>query len=208
MQAEAVIDGAKALGDGNAMAKPLNRALLWLLLAIPAGWIILRWILTPDTYGYGHAIGDSGDWAAWLLLVTLAVTPLRLIARRNKAAQFLAKRRRDLGVASFLYSAMHTVVYLWNKSDLQRVLSEAGEWQYLTGWLAFVLFLPLAITSNDASMRRLKRGWKRLHRLVYPAAVLTFLHWALTAFDPMTAYIHIGILAAIWIARVALTTRR
>jgi sulfoxide reductase heme-binding subunit YedZ len=50
----------------------------------------------------------------------------------------------------------------------------------------------------------MKGGWKRLHMLVHPAAVLVFVHWALTAFDPITAYIHIGILAAIEIARFAL----
>ena len=57
--------------------------MLWLVLALPALWIGLRWSITPDQYGYGHAIGDSGDWAAWLLMATLAVTPLRLAFRRS-----------------------------------------------------------------------------------------------------------------------------
>ncbi|MGB3167080.1 MAG: ferric reductase-like transmembrane domain-containing protein [Alteraurantiacibacter sp.] len=183
------------------------RWLLWLVLAVPGAWSLSRWALMTETYGYGHAIGDSGDWAAWLLLVTLAVTPLRLAFRKARWAQWLARHRRDLGVASFAYALGHTSIYLWNKADIARVLAEAADMQYLTGWLALALFIPLAITSNDASMRRLKRGWKRLHRLVYPAAVLTFVHWALTAFDPMTAYLHIGILAAIWIARALLTRR-
>ena len=185
----------------------LSRSSLWLVLALPGIGMIAGLVLTPDSYGYGHVIGDSGDWAAWLLLVTLAITPLRLAFRRLGVAQWLARHRRDFGVASFGYAAMHTAIYLWNKAELERVLGEAAELQYLAGWLAFALFLPLAMTSNDASMRRLKRGWKRLHRLVYPAAVLTFLHWALTAFDPMTAYLHIGILAAIWIARIVLGRR-
>lgn len=188
--------------------KTFVRLALWLVLALPGLWIVGKWMLTPDSYGYGHAIGDSGDWAAWLLLVTLAVTPMRLAFRKARWAQWLARHRRDLGVASFAYALGHTVIYLWDKAEAARVVEQAAEFQYLTGWLAFALFLPLAITSNDASMRRLKRGWKRLHRLVYPAAVLTFVHWALTAYDPMTAYIHIGILAAIWIARMALTRRR
>ena len=87
---------------------------------------------------------------------------------------------------------------------LAPVLEEAGNADMFTGWLAFALFAPLAITSNDASMRALKRGWKRLHRLVYPAAILVFAHWALAAFDPTTAWIHTGILAAIEIVRIAL----
>ena len=184
-----------------------SRPLLWFVLALPGLWMAWRWLVTPNAYGYGHAIGDSGDWAAWLLLVTLAVTPVRLAFRRNPMTQFLVRRRRDLGLASFAYALAHLLVYLWQKQQLARIVSEAGEWQYLTGWLAFALFVPLALTSNDASMRLLKRGWKRLHRLVYPAAVLTFVHWALTAFDPMTAYIHLGILGAIWIVRMALERR-
>jgi len=70
--------------------------------------------------------------------------------------------------------------------------------------MPLALFVPLAMTSNDVSVRLMKRGWKRLHRLVYPAAVLTFLHWVWSAFDPTTAWIHVGILAAIEIVRIAL----
>ncbi len=184
-----------------------TRPLLWLVLALPGLGMAWAWLFTPDAYGYGHAIGDSGDWAAWLLLLTLAVTPLRLLFRGHVWTTWLLRRRRDIGVASFAYAAGHTALYLWNKAEVARIVAEMVQPQYLTGWLALALFIPLAITSNDVSVRRLKRSWKRLHRLVYPAAVLTFLHWALTAFDPMTAYIHIGILAAIEILRLWLQRR-
>lgn len=184
-----------------------SRPFLWLVLALPGAWILYRWAATPAVYGYGHAIGDSGDWAAWLLMLTLAVTPIRLLFRKRRTAIWLMRRRRDLGVASFAYAAGHTVIYLVNKPDAARVLAEAGSPELLTGWLALALFLPLAATSNDIAVRALKRGWKRLHRLVYPAAVLTFVHWALTAFDPTTAYLHIGALAAIESLRVWLQNR-
>lgn len=190
------------------MSVSAPRLLLWFVLAVPGIWSLASWLLTPDEYGYGHAIGDSGDWAAWLLLLTLAVTPIRLAVPRVALSKWLVKRRRDLGLASFAYGLGHTLIYLWDKAALEKILSDFVQLQYLTGWLALVLFVPLAITSNDSSMRRLKRSWKRLHRLVYPAAVFTFVHWALTAFDPMTAYLHIGILAAIEIVRVALQLRR
>lgn len=185
-----------------------SRPFLWLILTLPAAWMAWQWTETPDAYGYGHAIGDSGDWAAWLLMVTLAATPLRLMFRKMAWTTWLLRRRRDLGVASFAYVAMHTVIYVWNKAALGPVLEEAGRLELLTGWLALALFIPLAITSNDKSVRALKRAWKRLHRLVYPAAVLMFVHWALTSFDPTTAYIHIGIMAAIEIVRVALQKRQ
>ncbi len=184
-----------------------SRPLLWLVLALPGVWILGRWAFTPAVYGYGHAIVDSGDWAAWLLMVTLAVTPIRLLFRQHGWAQWLMRRRRDLGVGSFAYAAGHTLIYLVNKAAFAPVLAEATSADMLAGWLAFMLFVPLAITSNDVSMRALKRTWKRLHRLVYPAAILMFVHWALTAFDPTTAYIHIGILAMIEIVRVWLQRR-
>lgn len=184
------------------------RPFLWLLLALPGIWILWRWTVAPQSYGYGHAIGDSGDWAAWLLILTLAVTPLRLLFRKQGWTFFLMRRRRDLGVASFAYAAAHTVIYLWHKAAVAPVLEEAGRADMLTGWLALALFIPLAITSNDIAVRALKRSWKRLHRLVYPAAVLMFLHWVLASFDPTTAYIHIGIMAVIEIVRIGLQLRQ
>ncbi|AKM10714.1 sulfite oxidase heme-binding subunit YedZ [Croceicoccus naphthovorans] len=185
-----------------------SRPLLWLILALPGIWMLSRWAFTPDEYGYGHFIGDSGDWAAWLLLVTLAVTPLRLLFRRWRWTAWLMRRRRDLGVASFAYAAGHTAAYLIRKGSPEFVLAELSTPYILLGWLALLLFVPLAVTSNDVSVRLLRRSWKRLHRLVYPAAVLTFAHWALSAFDPTTAYIHIGILVAIEGLRIGLQRRQ
>ncbi len=185
-----------------------SRPLLWLVLAIPGLWILYRWMSVPDKYGYGHAIGDSGDWAAWLLMLTLAVTPIRLMFRRRSFSTWLMRRRRDIGVASFAYAAGHTVIYIVNKAGIAAVLAEVNSPDMLAGWLAFALFVPLAATSNDMATRALKRTWKRLHRLVYPAAILTFLHWVLAAFDPATAYIHIAIITAIELVRVWLQWRQ
>ncbi len=185
-----------------------SRPLLWLILSLPGLWIAWRWTMTPDLYGYGHAIGDTGDWAAWLLMATLAVTPLRLIFRKQGWAIWLMRRRRDIGVASFAYALGHTLAYLVRKGSPEFVFAEFSSPYILAGWIAFALFLPLAITSNDISVRRLKRSWKRLHRLVYPAAILTFLHWVWSAFDPTTAWIHVGILAVVEIVRIALQQRQ
>ena len=154
-----------------------SRPLLWLLLALPGAWILGHSALTPQTYGYGHAIADSGDWAAWLLLATLAVTPVRLLFRARKWTNWLLRRRRDLGVASFAYAAGHTVIYLYDRATLEAVIADLDMEELIVGWLALALFIPLAVTSNDKSVRALKRAWKSLHRLVYPAAVLTFVHW-------------------------------
>lgn len=185
-----------------------SRLLLWLALATPGLWIGGRWWATPDSYGFGHAIKDSGDWAAWLLMAALAVTPIRLMMGTRPLTRWLLLRRRDLGVASFMYAVGHTAIYLVDKASLATVVEQAGGGDLLTGWLALALFVPLAATSNDIAVRALKRAWKRLHRLVYPAAALAFAHWALTAFDPATAYIHIAILTAIEAARIALQRRQ
>lgn len=184
------------------------RILVWLLLALPGGWIAYQWAVTPDRYGYGHAIGDSGDWAAWLLIAALAVTPVRLIFARSRWTSRLMRYRRDLGVASFAYAAGHTAIYLWDKASLSLVVEEAALPGMLFGWLALVLFAPLAATSNDIAMRAMKRAWKRLHRLVYPAAILTFLHWALTAFDSTTALLYAAGLAALETVRILLQRRQ
>lgn len=189
-------------------AIPVSRPLLWLALALPGLWTAYRWAATPEVYGYGHAIGDSGDWAAWLLLLTLSVTPLRLLFRRRSWSTWLMRHRRDFGLASFAYAAAHAIVYLADKASLDAILSDFRAPDIAVGWLALALFVPLAATSNDMAIRALKRSWKRLHRLVYPAAILTFLHWALASFDPTTAYLHIALLAVILLVRVGLQLRQ
>jgi sulfoxide reductase heme-binding subunit YedZ len=187
---------------------PASRSLLWLVLALPGLWILYRWTATPTAYGYGHAIGDSGDWAAWLLMLTLAITPVRLLFRRRRWSTWLMRRRRDCGLASFAYAVGHTGIYLADKASLNTIVSELSSADLLVGWLALALFAPLAATSNDMAIRALGRSWKRLHRLVYPAAILTFLHWVLASFDPTTAYFHIVILGAIELVRTRLETRQ
>lgn len=118
------------------------------------------------------------------------------------------RRRRDFGLASFAYAAGHTLIYLAEKASLDAILVDLDLPDILVGWLALALFVPLAATSNNIAVRALGRSWKRLHRLVYPAAILTFLHWVLASFDPATAYLHIAILAAIEFVRIGLQVRQ
>lgn len=187
-------------------ALSFGRLLLWLALAAPAVWIV--WRYATDAVAYGQVIHFTGDLSVQLLIVTLAATPLRLAFPRGPLPALLVRWRRNLGVASFAYALLHLVVYLLRKADPALVLREGAEWGLLTGWLAFGLYLPLAITSNDAAVRALGRAWKPLHRLVYAAAVLALAHWLLTAFDLTLGLIHAGVLAALEAARVLLTLRR
>jgi sulfoxide reductase heme-binding subunit YedZ len=183
-----------------------SHPLLWALLSVPAAlWL---WRYGANAMSYGEFIHASGDLSAQLLIATLAVTPLRLFFPRAAWTQWLAARRRDVGVATFGYAALHTIIYLVRKADAALILKEGIELSLLAGWIALFIFAALALTSNDASVRLLKRAWKRLHALVHIGAILTFAHWVLTAFDPVIGYIHAGVLAAIEAARFIQRARR
>jgi sulfoxide reductase heme-binding subunit YedZ len=170
-----------------------SRYLLWLLLTLP-GVVVLNRYVIGQTF-YGEIVHFTGVLATRLLIVTMAATPLRLMFPKARWTVWLMQRRRYLGVATFGYAALHTAVYLARKGP--DALAEAVEPGLLTGWLAFAVFTPLAITSNDWFVRRLRRAWKRLHRFVYAAAALTFAHWLLVAFDIVPGLVHLAVLVAL-----------
>ena len=190
------------------MARSLSagRLLLWLALAAPGVWIL--WQYATEAISYGQVIHYTGDFSVQLLIVTLAATPLRLAFPRGALPRALMAWRRNIGVACFAYALIHLGVYLIRKAELARIISEGQEIGLLTGWIAMILLLPLALTSNDASVRAMGRAWKALHRLVYPAAALALAHWLLTAFDMTVGLIHAGVLVAVETARLLLTRRR
>jgi sulfoxide reductase heme-binding subunit YedZ len=146
---------------------------------------------------YGEFIHATGEFSARLLIVTMAATPLRLMWPTRRWTAWLVKRRRYFGVAAFAYAMPHLIAYLVKLGTLDKVLQEAPEPGMWTGWLALLLFMPLAMTSNNASVRALGRRWKTLHRLVYLAALLTFAHWLLVAFDPVPGLAHAGVLVCL-----------
>jgi sulfoxide reductase heme-binding subunit YedZ len=175
-----------------------SRYLLWLLLTLPGATALVRYAV-GQTF-YGEIVHFTGVFATRLLIVTMAVTPLRLIFGSARWTAWLVERRRYLGVATFGYAALHTAVYLARKGP--DALAEAMEPGLLTGWLAFAVFVPLAITSNDSLVRKLGRAWKRLHRVVYLAAALTFAHWLWVAFDIVPGLVHLAVLGALESYRV------
>ena len=117
-----------------------------------------------------------GKWGLRLLLVTLAITPLRV----TFAAPLLLGLRRMLGLFAFTYVTIHFLVWLtldrW--LDFAAVLEDIAKRPFITvGMTALLLLIPLAITSTRGWMRRLGRRWQRLHRLIYPAAILGCVHY-------------------------------
>jgi sulfoxide reductase heme-binding subunit YedZ len=107
----------------------------------------------------------------------MMITPLRMIFPKAGWLNWLMRRRRALGGAAFLYAVLHLVLYVMEKGALAPMLAEFMELGIWTGWLAFAIFVPLGLTSNNISQRWLLTKWKTLQRFVYPAAVLTLAHW-------------------------------
>lgn len=119
---------------------------------------------------------ELGLWSLWLLIAGLAVTPLRRRVGLN-----LLKFRRAIGVITFFYLLAHLLTWLVLDVQFQNVWADIIKRWYITvGMAAFVLMLPLALTSNNWSLRWLGPGtWRKLHTLVYPIAILGALHFLL-----------------------------
>ncbi|MCR9115169.1 MAG: protein-methionine-sulfoxide reductase heme-binding subunit MsrQ [Rhodobacteraceae bacterium] len=140
-----------------------------------AGWLL--WLGISDRLGaepvkaLEHALGEA---ALYLLVAGLAITPLRRLVGIN-----LLKFRRAIGLACFFFVVMHLLT--WAVLDVQRldrVWADIVKRPYITvGIAALLLMIPLAVTSNNWSMRRLGPAWRKLHLLVYPAAVLGAVHY-------------------------------
>lgn len=154
------------------------KTVLFILCLLPGAHYALG--LWRDTLGANPVEAFTrglGDWALRLLLVTLAVTPLR----RLTGWAWLLKLRRMLGLFVFFYACLHLVAYLW--FDQSFAWAEIGrdilKRPFITvGVLTFLLLVPLAATSSNAMIRRLGgRRWQSLHRLIYPLAMLAVLHY-------------------------------
>ena len=159
----------------------------WLLLAIPA---IAMFIALANGAEPGRLIHGTGEFAARFMIVAMLLSPLKLIFNNVHWVAWLLRRRRAIGVAAFLYALAHTVLYLVDMGTLQAILDELGLLGIWTGWAAIIIFIPLAITSNNTMVRVLKSGWKKLQRLVYVAAVLTLTHWITVHNNTGPAIVH------------------
>ncbi len=161
------------------MPSRLLQATLHLACAMPA--LILLWRTWQGTLGAEPVetlLHTTGDWALRLLLLTLVVSPLR----RWSGWSGVMRWRRPLGLWAFAYASAHALIYIgldqfFDWGELWRDLVKRP---YITlGMLTWLLLLPLALTSTRAAQRRLGRAWGRLHRLIYPAALLAPIHFLL-----------------------------
>lgn len=180
------------------MKRLLDSHLLFrLVLAVPAA--LMLWEFFFGIHSWGLLLDQSGEWAMRMLILTLAISPLRLILKQLHSGPYwpawLLKRRRELGLATFLYAALHLGAYLLRQSNLHVVLFDMQYIEYTLGWIAFVTLLALALTSNDASVHKLGTWWKPLQRIVYVSAIATLLHWYLIRLDHSTLWLHLVPLA-------------
>ncbi len=160
------------------LANKWTKALVFLLCLGPVaavGWRALHGDLTANPIEFiTHA---TGDWTLRFLCITLAITPLRKLLRLPELIRF----RRMFGLFAFFYACLHFTTYIWLDKffDLSEMWKDVVKRRFITvGFLAFVLLIPLAITSTTGWIRRLGgRRWQMLHRAIYISAVAGVIHY-------------------------------
>lgn len=160
--------------------KLLNNPLsTWVVLFWPAPAMLMNFV--HDNGYYAEIMYESGLLATQLLLLALAITPLMRLSRNwppiQSILRWLQKRRRYIGVASFGYASLHTLFYIRELGSAELIWLELEEISLATGWLAIIVMAALAVTSNNWSVRKLGKGWKKLQMGAYFAVALTALHW-------------------------------
>lgn len=156
-----------------------SRKALAIVLSLFALPFIIELFNQPWTHRqYNHFLRDTGEWSARLLIITLVISPLRLLFKKNQFLSWMNRQKRVFGIFTFVYSSIHLAGYFVENSSARAVFSDLSEPTILFGWIAFLIFIPLACTSNNASIRLMKgKSWKNMQRAVYIAAVLILLHW-------------------------------
>ena len=155
----------------------LIKVAIWLLALIPLARLI--WLGFNDDLGANpveFVERSLGLWALIILLITLSLTPIRLITGQAWPIQL----RRLIGLFMFFYACLHVTTYVWLDfgfvwADI--VKDVAKHPRILVGFFAFMLAIPLAATSNSYMIKRLKTNWKKLHQAVYLSAILAVVHF-------------------------------
>lgn len=176
----------------------------WVLALSPLGWLV--WLTFTRQLGADAVdtlLHRMGDFTLIILLTALAITPLRRLTGWN----VLIRIRRLVGLFGFFYLTLHFLIYL--------VLDQTLDWEFIledltkrpyavVGFAAWLLLIPLALTSTRGWVRRLGKRWRKLHKLVYVAVALGLLHfyWQVKAdtFWPLVA-------AAVYVVLLTLRVR-
>lgn len=183
----------------NALLSRLSPYLLWTILALPGLGMVAQSLTADSVEAIEALLHPSGEFAARFMIIAMLATPLMVIFRTAAFPRWLKRNRRYFGVAAFGYAALHTLFYVIDAASIDRVVTELPRLYIWTGWVAFAIFVPLAVTSADWAVRAMGPAWKSLQRWTYAAAVLTLLHWAaLHDWGGVApALVHFGPLAAL-----------
>jgi methionine sulfoxide reductase heme-binding subunit len=194
------------LARAESPLRRLIRPALWLLVLVPAIVLVAQLLLNQlgaePIESLEHA---SGEWALRLLAASLAVTPLM----RLTGWGWLVAQRRFLGLAAFFWAMGHLSVYIVLDQffDWPEIVKDVLKHLYITvGMLAFVLMIPLALTSTKSSIRRLGgQRWNQLHRLVYVTAVAGCVHylWAVKK-DIAEPLLYAAVFVVLFVLRLVL----
>ena len=156
----------------------LLKVLIWVLCLCPAS--LLAWKATHDELGanpLSEVTLSTGHWTLYLLLTTLAISPLRKIT----GIQWLIRFRRPVGLFAFFYGCLHLMTYLWFDKffNVHEIVKDIYKRPFITaGMTAWTFMLPLALTSTAASIRWLGgKRWQTLHRLIYGSAIAGVVHF-------------------------------
>jgi methionine sulfoxide reductase heme-binding subunit len=159
------------------MMRRIIKPLLFVAALIPAAWLVYGTFTNNLGANPAETIQlTTGDWALQFLLITLAVTPLRRLTGWNVVIQY----RRMLGLFAFFYACLHFTSYLVLDKyfDWHSMIEDVWKRPFITaGFSAFLLMVPLALTSTKGWIRRLGRRWQKLHRLIYASAICGAIHF-------------------------------
>ncbi len=154
------------------------KLVVFIIVCAPTAYMQAVWWADKLPTMTTFVVKESGEWSMRFIVAAVAVSPLRRIARFNK----LILVRRMLGLASLFYGFVHLWFYFTSQHyDWRFILEGALTAPFLTtGYIALLLMIVLGVTSNDLSVRKLgTNGWRRVHWIVFPAAVLSLLHFIL-----------------------------
>jgi sulfoxide reductase heme-binding subunit YedZ len=196
------------LAAANGSLRRVPVSIVYALGLMPAPWLF--WLALTGGLGPDPAKALEhryGELALQLLVAALAVTPLR-----RWTGLSLLRFRRALGLLAFAYVCMHLAV--WLILDVQGLAAAGAEIvkrPFITiGMAAFLLLLPLALTSTDAALRRMgPAAWRRLHMLAYPATIAGALHYLLLVKSwPVEPFVYLGAILALLALRLPGRTAR
>ncbi len=190
------------------MKPVLLKTAVWLACLTPLGLLLYKGVTGNLGANPIEVITHAtGDWTIRLLLATLAITPLRRLAGWHALIRF----RRLLGLFAFFYGVLHFITYIWLDKffDVGEMLKDIAKRKFITvGFAAFVLLLPLVVTSTAGWIRRLGWRWQVLHRLIYLSALLGIIHyWWLVKADVHLPATYAAVFALFMLPRIILWAR-